>query len=218
MKRQSPLYSADKIKTPLMVVQGANDPRVNKREADQIVVALRDRNYPVEYLLAPDEGHGFARPVNNMAMFAAAEKFLAKYLGGRYQETATPEVTKRLTEITVDPKTVMLVKAADMSAAPGANVTGKWSWTVDAGGQQIPIDIDLKQDGATFGGSSASPLGTGTIVDGKVAGTNFTAVLKADLQGQQVDIKIEGKIDGSKATGTLNVPGYGMLPFSGVKQ
>ena len=108
IKRQSPIYFVDKIKTPLMIVQGANDPRVNKREADQMVVALRDRNYPVEYILAPDEGHGFARPVNNMAMFAAAEKFFAKYLGGRYQETATPEVSKRLTEITVDPKTVVV--------------------------------------------------------------------------------------------------------------
>ena len=55
-------------------MQGANDPRVHKSEADQIVVALRDRNYPVQYLCAPDEGHGFARPVNNMAMFAAATR------------------------------------------------------------------------------------------------------------------------------------------------
>ncbi|MEP7147562.1 MAG: S9 family peptidase [Acidobacteriota bacterium] len=110
LDRQSPLNSADKIKTPLMVVQGANDPRVNKREADQIVIALRDRGYPVQYLLADDEGHGFARPVNNMAMFAAGEKFLAQYLGGRYQESMTPEVTKRLAEITVDPKNVTLVK------------------------------------------------------------------------------------------------------------
>ena len=60
-----------------MVVQGANDPRVNRREAEQIVIALRDRGFPVEYLLAPDEGHGFARPVNNLAMFMAVEKFLA---------------------------------------------------------------------------------------------------------------------------------------------
>jgi dipeptidyl aminopeptidase/acylaminoacyl peptidase len=101
LDRQSPLNNASKIKTPLMIVQGANDPRVNKAEADQIVIALRDRNYPVQYLLADDEGHGFARPVNNMAMFAAGEKFLAKYLGGRYQESMTPEVTKRLSEITV---------------------------------------------------------------------------------------------------------------------
>ncbi|WP_460610017.1 S9 family peptidase [Hymenobacter terrigena] len=109
LDRMSPLGSANKIKTPLMVVQGANDPRVNKAEADQIVVALRDRNYPVQYLLAPDEGHGFARPVNNMAMFAASEKFLASQLHGRYQESMPPAVAKRLEEITVDPKTVQLV-------------------------------------------------------------------------------------------------------------
>ncbi|MGI4885244.1 MAG: S9 family peptidase [Janthinobacterium lividum] len=108
LARMSPLGAADKIKTPLLVVQGANDPRVNKAEADQLVVALRDRNYPVQYLLAPDEGHGFARPVNNMAMYAAAEKFLAGQLHGRYQATMTPAVAKRLAEITVDPKTVTL--------------------------------------------------------------------------------------------------------------
>ncbi|WP_375437627.1 alpha/beta fold hydrolase [uncultured Hymenobacter sp.] len=107
--RQSPLTSAAKIKTPLMVVQGANDPRVNKAEADQIVVALRDRNYPVQYLCAPDEGHGFARPINNMAMYAASEKFLAGHLGGRFQESMSPAVAQRLKEITVDPKTVVLV-------------------------------------------------------------------------------------------------------------
>jgi dipeptidyl aminopeptidase/acylaminoacyl peptidase len=110
LEKQSPLNSADKIKTPLMVVQGANDPRVNKAESDQIVVALRDRNYPVTYLVAPDEGHGFQRPVNNMAMLAAAEKFLAANLGGRYQESMSADVAKRLKEITVDPKTVALAK------------------------------------------------------------------------------------------------------------
>jgi dipeptidyl aminopeptidase/acylaminoacyl peptidase len=108
LMRQSPLTHADKIKTPLLVVQGANDPRVNKREADQIVIALRDREFPVEYVVAPDEGHGFVRPVNRMAVMALTEKFLAKYLGGRYQESLTPEAAKRLREITVDPKTVKL--------------------------------------------------------------------------------------------------------------
>ncbi len=118
LERQSPLNSADKIKTPLMVVQGANDPRVNKREADQIVAALRDRNFPVEYIVAPDEGHGFARPVNNMAMLAAAEKFLAKHLGGRFQESMPPEVEARLREITVDPKTVKIVQKSGDSSIP----------------------------------------------------------------------------------------------------
>jgi dipeptidyl aminopeptidase/acylaminoacyl peptidase len=121
LMRQSPLTHADKIKTPLLVVQGANDPRVNKREADQIVIALRDRGFPIEYMVAPDEGHGFARPVNNMAMLALAEKFLAKYLGGRYQESVTPEVAKRLQEITVDPKTVKLAaNPTGTGGSPGA--------------------------------------------------------------------------------------------------
>lgn len=110
LKAMSPLFSADKIKSPLLVVQGANDPRVKQHESDQIVVALRDRGFDVEYIVAPDEGHGFARPANNMAMLAAAEKFLSKHLGGRYQESMKPEVATRLKEITVDPKTVVLQK------------------------------------------------------------------------------------------------------------
>src|SRR5207302_11227521 len=108
---------------PLLVVQGANDPRVNKRESDQIVIALRDRGFPVEYLVAPDEGHGFARPVNNMAMFATAEKFLAKYLGGRYQESATPEVAQPTEEISVDVRTVRLRKKMEKEAAGVPNLT-----------------------------------------------------------------------------------------------
>ncbi len=112
LERQSPLNSANKIKAALLVVQGANDPRVNKAESDQIVIALRERGFPVEYIVAPDEGHGFARPVNNMAMLASAEKFLAKHLGGRYQESMKPEVAKRLGEITVDVATVELAPPA----------------------------------------------------------------------------------------------------------
>jgi len=118
LEKQSPLNSATKIKAPLLVVQGANDPRVNKAESEQIVVALRDRGFPVEYLLAPDEGHGFARPINNLVLFTTAEKFLAKHLGGRYQETMTPAVTKRLAELTVDPKTVVVAKKTEI--APSA--------------------------------------------------------------------------------------------------
>lgn len=217
MKRQSPLYSADKIKTPLMVVQGANDPRVNKREADQIVIALRDRNYPVEYLVAPDEGHGFARPVNNSAMIASAEKFLAKHLGGRYQETMTPEVSKRLGEISVDPKTVTLAKPVAMSAAPSADVSGKWSLVADAGGQTIEILMELKQSGADFTGGTASQMGSGTIDSGKVSGKAFTGVLHADIQGQIVDFKIDGTVDGDKMTGTFTNAGFGSVPFSATK-
>jgi dienelactone hydrolase len=89
-----------------MVVQGKNDPRVNVRESNQIVAAVRDNGKPVEYLIAPDEGHGFARPINNLAMVTALEKFFAKYLSGRLQEDVSSDVEAKLKEITVDPKTV----------------------------------------------------------------------------------------------------------------
>ncbi len=131
-----------------MVVQGANDPRVNRREAEQIVIALRDRGFPVEYLCAPDEGHGFARPVNNVAMFMAVEKFLAKHLDGRYQEGGTPEVAARLKEITVDPKTVVLSKKLDASSVGVPQVTAdlkpgtyKYDAKIAIGGQQMALKI-----------------------------------------------------------------------------
>ncbi len=103
---ESPLTQAKAIVTPLMVVQGKNDPRVNIRESNQIVVAVRDNGKPVEYLVAPDEGHGFARPINNLAMVTAMEEFLSKYIGGRYQKEVPADVATKLKEITVDPKTV----------------------------------------------------------------------------------------------------------------
>ncbi len=217
MDRQSPLNSADKIKTPLMVVQGANDPRVNKRESDQIVIALRERGFPVEYIVAPDEGHGFARPVNNMAMIAAAEKFLAKHLGGRFQESMTPEVGKRLQEITVDPKTVVIVKKADMKAAPSVSAAGKWSLTADADGQIIPITLELKQDGAALSGSMSSPMGGGAVKNGKVSGNLFTGTALVEVQGQQLEITLEGTIDGDKMTGTISGPGLPPISFTATK-
>ncbi len=220
MKRQSPLFSADKIKTPLMVVQGANDPRVNKRESDQIVIALRDRDYPVEYLVADDEGHGFARPVNNMAMIAASEKFLAKHLGGRYQESMTPEVTKRLKEITVDPKTVKLASAAseESGSSASADPNGNWSVWVDAGGNPIQVDISLKQTGSDISGLMTSEMGGGTFESGKIAGNKVSGMINATMQGQSMQIQMNGKIDGDKISGTMNVPGLGQFPFSGSRQ
>jgi dipeptidyl aminopeptidase/acylaminoacyl peptidase len=103
---ESPLTRANAIVTPLMVVQGKNDPRVNIRESNQIVAAVRDNGKPVEYLVAADEGHGYARPINNLAMVSAMEPFLAKYLGGRCQEDVPADVAAKLKEITVDPRTV----------------------------------------------------------------------------------------------------------------
>lgn len=214
LDRQSPLNHAAKIKTPLMIVQGANDPRVKKAEADQIVIALRDRNYPVQYLLADDEGHGFARPVNNMAMFAQGEKFLAKYLGGRFQESATPEVTKRLGEITVDPKTVVL-KQTGTPAASGTDVSGKWILDVDAGGQIIQVVLELKQTPAGLTGTMSSPAGGGTVEKGAVSGKDLSVTLKGEVQGQPSDIQVDGKLDGDKISGSIVVTGLGSFPFTG---
>ena len=80
---RSPLNSADKIARPLLIGQGANDPRVNVRESEQIVDAMAAKKIPVTYVLFPDEGHGFARPANNIAFNAVTENFLAQCLGGR---------------------------------------------------------------------------------------------------------------------------------------
>jgi len=80
---RSPLTHVDKISKPLLIGQGANDPRVKQAESDQIVKAMQAKNIPVTYTLFPDEGHGFARPENNIAFMAITEAFLAKHLGGR---------------------------------------------------------------------------------------------------------------------------------------
>jgi len=83
LKERSPLYYADKISKPLLIGQGANDPRVNVAESEQIVSAMKTRSIPVTYVVFPDEGHGFARPANNLAFFGITEQFLGKCLGGR---------------------------------------------------------------------------------------------------------------------------------------
>jgi dipeptidyl aminopeptidase/acylaminoacyl peptidase len=85
LERRSPLTFADRIRRPLLIGQGANDPRVKQSESDQIVTAMQRENIPVTYVRYPDEGHGFARPENQMSFNAVAEAFLSRCLGGRYQ-------------------------------------------------------------------------------------------------------------------------------------
>jgi dipeptidyl aminopeptidase/acylaminoacyl peptidase len=214
LTERSPLTQADKIKTPLLVVQGANDPRVNKREADQIVIALRDRGYPVEYLLAPDEGHGFARPVNNMALYMTAEKFLAKHLGGRYQEGGTPAVTARLKEITVDPKTVVLAKKIDAGAVglpkPAVDLkagTYKYQARISAGGQELAMTTATtvtEENGKWVAtGTMQSPMGDASDTTTMEKGTLIISK-RTIKQGQAV---IDINFAGNKATGNMNVNG-----------
>ncbi|MDQ6768558.1 MAG: prolyl oligopeptidase family serine peptidase [Gemmatimonadota bacterium] len=173
LERQSPLNSANKIVAPLLIVQGANDPRVNRAESEQLVIALRDRGFPVEYILAPDEGHGFARPINNLVLFSSAEKFFAKHLGGRYQESLTPAITERMAVLTVDPKTVKLTKKVEVSAsapkpavdlAPG---TVSYKARLEAGGQTIPMDLSstVKDENGSWVVTETTAMPMGTISD-----------------------------------------------------
>jgi dipeptidyl aminopeptidase/acylaminoacyl peptidase len=86
LKSRSPLFFVDRIRIPLLIAQGANDPRVKQAESEQIVSAMKERGVDHEYLLFEDEGHGFARPENRLKFYSAAEEFLAKHLGGRVEE------------------------------------------------------------------------------------------------------------------------------------
>lgn len=118
LREASPLFSVDQINRPLLIVQGANDPRVKQAESDQIVAALRDRGHAVTYLLAKDEGHGFANPVNNMAMNAEIERFLAQHLDGRYQDDMPSEVAERLALLKVDVEAVDDRRYTPLEALP----------------------------------------------------------------------------------------------------
>jgi dipeptidyl aminopeptidase/acylaminoacyl peptidase len=215
LERQSPLNHASKIKTPLLVIQGANDPRVNKREADQIVIALRERNYPVEYLVAPDEGHGFQRPVNNMAMFATTEKFLAKYLGGRYQETMTPEVSQRLKEITVDVKTVTMPKKMEAAAAAVApkptmdlhSGVSNYNASIAFGGQNIPLTakVETKEENGAWLVTETVVTPQGEIVDKSTIEKGSLVVKHRTVTQGPVVFDLDFK--DNKASGTMTMNG-----------
>ena len=213
LARQSPLNSAGKIKSPLMVVQGANDPRVNQAESDQIVIALRDRNFPVEYLVAPDEGHGFQRPVNNMAMFMAAEKFLAKHLGGRAQEGAKEEVSKRLAEITVDPKTVKLKSKtqAGGAAKPDGSLlkAGAASYSANIAFGERKMDLKLvstmKEEAGAWHASEAFSTPGGELTESSVLAKDTLQVQRR--VANQGPISYQFDVKDGKAVGAMTMNG-----------
>jgi len=114
LKSRSPLFQVDNIKIPMLIAQGANDPRVNQDESEQIVAAMAAKGIEYEYLLYPDEGHGFAKPENRVSYYAAAEKFFARHMGGRYEE-ADAEVQAKLKSVT------RTIEAADDSSEEGGS-------------------------------------------------------------------------------------------------
>jgi dipeptidyl aminopeptidase/acylaminoacyl peptidase len=108
MLSRSPLLRADSARAPLLIFQGANDPRVTKPQADQMAVALHRRRIPVTYLLASQEGHGFGEAETALAVNRATEQFLGRCLGGRVQPTVTPRVEAALRAMLVDVDTLRL--------------------------------------------------------------------------------------------------------------
>ncbi len=214
LMEESPINSADKIKTPLLVAQGANDPRVNRREAEQIVIALRDRGFPVEYLLAPDEGHGFQRPVNNLALMMEAEKFLAQHLGGRYQEGGTPEEVARLKEISVDPKTVVLAKKIDAGSVgapkPATELqagTYHYQATIKANGQEMKMKVStaIQDGGGSWTATNQMDMPQGTATD--TATLEKTTLILQKQSAKQGPVTVDIDFAGNKATGKLSMNG-----------
>jgi len=86
LKEISPLFKVDNIKIPILIAQGANDPRVKQSESEQIVEVMKKKGIDYTYMLFEDEGHGFVKPENKIKFYTEAEKFLAKHLGGRYED------------------------------------------------------------------------------------------------------------------------------------
>jgi len=222
LRKQSPLFSADKIDDPLLVIQGANDPRVDKRESDQIVIAARERGVDVEYIVAPDEGHGFSGLENRLVVAAALEKFLAKHLGGRYQKELAENVKNRYDELIVDVSTVTLADTsleAYASTAPlpelkSERITpfkAEYSQTIKTGGQEISVEVvkevsHTTQDGKDYvliEETSQSPQGT---VESKYyLDSNTLLPLKQTVD--QTGLSIALNYEPDKITGTMELRG-----------
>lgn len=167
LRQQSPLFSADKITAPLLVVQGANDPRVVKAESDQIVVAMRDLGREVEYMVAPDEGHGFLNEENRVAMYVAMERFFSRHLGGRVQQDVRPAIREKYDAITVPVESVTVKEPeGDLEAAmtaPLPKVTADalepatltYKAVASVQGMEIPVDVTVAIEKTTWEGTPA---------------------------------------------------------------
>ncbi|MDA8021297.1 MAG: S9 family peptidase, partial [Thermoanaerobaculia bacterium] len=145
---------------------------VKKAEADQIVIAMREKGLPVEYIVAPDEGHGFRGRENRLAMFARIEQFLGQHLGGRHQESMADDVATKLDEITVDvasvekPKIATGLDLAKKTPLPQVNAgdvalgTHYYSSTLSVQGQELTIEGTRLFEAAEEDGQAVLRLGT----------------------------------------------------------
>ncbi len=214
LQTRSPINFVDNIKVPLLVVHGANDPRVKQVESDRIVVALRDKGQAVEYLVAPDEGHGFRAPGNRMALAVAVEKFLAKHLGGRYQESVSDELAATLAAITVDPATVSLPSEEDKALLTAA-ATGplpiadgsvikassmKYKSSLAMGPQTMAMDLDRKIEAVEVEGrncwrvTDTITMPMGTMTDAYDIDRTTLAPIQRKAEGMgTIDLRFDKK-------------------------
>ncbi|MDX1622959.1 MAG: prolyl oligopeptidase family serine peptidase [Gemmatimonadota bacterium] len=216
LEAQSPLHFAENITAPLLVIQGENDPRVKKRESDQIVTTLRDLGRDVEYMVAPDEGHGFANDDNRLAMYVKIEEFLAEHLGGRYQPDAPPEIEERLATLMVEVDTLTVqelataegaerIEAFDGEKVEPASLT--YAQTVETGGRTIDLEATRTIAETTWEGEPAlvvvdraeSPMGSAVDSTWVDPGT-LVPIRRSIRQGPAT---IEILFDGSAVTGTI---------------
>ncbi len=230
IKAASPLFSADKIVKPLLIIQGANDPRVKKAEADQIVIALRDKGKKVDYLLADDEGHGFAKPVNRMAMYAEVEKFLSTVLGGVYQKDMPADVTKRLAELRVDVKSVTYTPKEETAVSTSlpaidnkfAATTTDYDLVIEVQGQTIPMAMKrtITKQGDNWMISDVASGQMGEMKDEILFNSNFTPIsrnveqmgmkIPVTYSANKVEMEVQGKPMSMDFKGAMITDGAGM--------
>ncbi len=227
LESQSPFFHAGRIEAPLLIIQGANDPRVKKAESEQIVVALRDLERPVEYLLAPDEGHGFAGRENRLAMFADIERFLAQHLDGRFQEDMAPDVAERLAALRVDIADVEMPEAIvaradlappDLDGTMLEPATLTYDVTMQAGGQTMTMTTTVARNRATHRGEEVWEIAT--TVDAPMGKSKDTVLVRVDdlrpvhRSIQQGPARIELDFGETRIGGEISMPGQRKTPIS----
>ena len=227
LESQSPLFHAEHIGAPLLIIQGANDPRVKKAESEQIVVALRDLERPVQYLLAPDEGHGFAGRENRLAMFAEIERFLAQHLGGRFQEDMAPDVAEKLAALRVDvadvemPETIVAradLPPAELDGTMLGPATLTYDVTMEAGGQTMTMTTTVERSRATHRGVDVWRIAT--TVDTPMGESTDTVLVRADdlrpvhRDIQQGPARIKLDYGETRIGGQMSMPGQRKTPIS----
>lgn len=220
LREASPLFYVDRIRRPLLIVQGANDPRVKQAESDQIVAALRDRNHAVTYLLAEDEGHGFSKPINNMAMNAAIERFLAEQLGGRYQSEMPDDVAARLEELIVDIDTVddrQYIIAEELPPLDASFRAGSTrydvQWVLEQSSMAMVMDRTVTKDGKNWVIYEETSSSQGVFTDEIRYNAKLTPIdrkinqggmiIDLDYSKRNVEVDVSGEVTNIAIRGAL---------------